>query len=87
MADNLFDYMDGYGTNYKKIFVILESLRNKSDWYNLQSAYGVRKLSSGAGNIFVSDFNGNLKDALKDELNDSEYKKAQTILSAKGITF
>ena len=87
LSDNLFEYMDGYGTNYSSIFDILGRMRNQTDWDGLKRAYGSRKLSSGAGNIFAADFTGDLNGALKSELNSSEYKKAQSILSSKGIRF
>jgi hypothetical protein len=62
-------------------------MKSQADWVALQKAYGNRKISSGRGNVFVSDFTGNLKGALKSELNSSEYRKAQAILSGNGITF
>jgi len=87
LANTLYGYMNGYGTNYKKIFEILGMLSNQSDWNKLQNAYGTRTLSSGFGNIFVDDYTGSLKGALYDELSSSEYKTAIKILKDKGITF
>jgi len=87
LANTLYGYMNGYGTNYKKIFELLGMLSNQSDWNRLQNAYGTRTLSSGFGNIFVDDYTGSLKGALYDELSSSEYKTAIKILTDKGITF
>jgi len=87
LADNLFSYMDGYGTNNKSIYAILNSLSNQNDWDMLQKAYGRRTISSGLGNVFVDDFTGDLKSSLEDELSKSEYTKAKKALTDKGIKF
>lgn len=86
MADELFNAMNGYGTTENKIYEILGRLKKKPDWNALVSAYGTRKLSSGAGNVFVSDFNGNLPDSFKSELSSSEMKAVNQILSKIGVS-
>ena len=86
MADEMFDAMNGYGTNETKINDNLNRLKNKADWNSLVSAYGVRKLSSGRGNVFASDFTGNLPNALISELSSSELKTANNILNKIGVS-
>jgi len=86
MADELFNAMNGYGTDEAKIYAILNRLQKKPDWSALVSAYGTRKISSGTGNVFVSDFNGNLPDSFKSELSSSEIKAVNQILSKIGVT-
>ena len=86
MADELFESMNGYGTSESKIYNILNRLQKNTDWNTLVTAYGTRKLSSGAGNIFVKDFNGNLPDSLRNELDNSEIKAVNQILSKIGVS-
>ncbi len=87
MADELFDAFDGYGTKNSVVMGVMERLTKQSDWVSLQNAYGSRKVSSGTGNIFVSDFTGNLKSTLNNELSTNELKKVTSILSSNGIRF
>lgn len=86
MADEIFEAMNGYGTNEAKINAVLERLQKKSHWDSLVSAYGIRKLSSGRGNVFVSDFTGNLPNSLINELDSSELKTVNNILSKIGVS-
>ena len=73
-------------TSESKIYNILNRLQKNTDWNTLVTAYGTRKLSSGAGNIFVKDFNGNLPDSLRNELDNSEIKAVNQILSKIGVS-
>jgi hypothetical protein len=86
LSDDLFNAMNGYGTNESKIYEVLRLLNNKSQWDSLVNTYGVRKLSSGRGNVFNSDFNGNLPNSLKNELDSGELKTANSILSKIGVS-
>lgn len=86
MASDLFNAMNGYGTNEALITETLKLLRNQNDWNKLNSAFGNKKISSGRGNIFQSDFNGNLVGALKNELSSSDINDINSILSSKGIS-
>ena len=86
LSDDLFNAMNGYGTDESKIYEVLRLLKNKSQWDSLVNTYGVRKLSSGRGNVFNSDFNGNLPNSLKNELDSSELKTANSILSQIGVS-
>lgn len=86
LADDLFNAMNGYGTDESKIYEVLSILKNKSQWNTLVNTYGVRKLSSGRGNVFQSDFNGNLSNSLKNELSSSELQAANNILNKIGVS-
>jgi len=86
MADALFEAMDGYGTGNSTIETELKKLKSRSDWDALVIAYGTRTVSSGIGNIFVSDFTGTLPEALNDELDSSELADVNTILNKIGVT-
>jgi len=85
LANRLFDAFDGYGTDEDEIKVVFESLNSNADYDALKSAYGVREVSSGRGNIFVSNFEGDLPATLRDELDSSELAEVNQILSNKGI--
>lgn len=86
MADAIFDAMDGYGTNSNNINAVLFSLNTDADFDTLYNAYGVRTVSSGAGNIFVDDFTGNMVQCIKDDCDSSEIRDFNKILAQKGLT-
>jgi hypothetical protein len=86
MADSIFDAMDGYGTGNNTIENELKKLKSKADWNALVSAFGTRKISSGTGNIFQSDFTGNLTECLNDELDSDELEDANEILNKIGVS-
>jgi len=85
LANRLFDAFDGYGTDEDEIKVVFESLRSNADYDALKSAYGVREVSSGRFNIFVSNFEGDLPATLRDELDSDELAEINQILANKGI--
>lgn len=86
IADNIFDAMDGYGTDEPTIESELKKLRTKADWNALVSAYGTRTISSGRGNIFQPNFTGDLTQCLKNELDAEEETSVNNILSKLGVT-
>lgn len=86
MADSIFDAMDGYGTGNNTIEKELKKLKSKADWNALVSAFGTRTISSGTGNIFQSDFTGNLTECLNDELDSDELEDANEILNKIGVS-
>ena len=86
MANSIFDAMDGYGTGNTTIEKELKKLKSKADWDALVSAFGTRKISSGTGNIFQSDFTGNLTECLNDELDSDELEDANEILNKIGVS-
>ena len=85
LANQLFDAFDGYGTDEDEVKVVFQSLNSNADYDALKSAYGVREVSSGRGNIFVKNFEGDLAATLRNELDSSELAEVNQILSNKGI--
>jgi hypothetical protein len=85
MATKLFDAMDGYGTDFDMIKVVFNQLSNQSDFDSVFRAFGIRTISSGKGNVFVTDFKGNLSGALYNELSSGEINELNSILRNKGI--
>ena len=81
MADQLFNAMDGLGTDDTVIYDVLNRLNNIDDWNYLVKMYGTRSNTS-----WVSSFSGILTTWLRDELDDSEVKKVNNILSKMGVT-
>jgi len=86
MADTIFEAMDGYGTNFTDIKAEVSRLRSRSEWNSLVSAYGIRTVDSGAGNIFVGNFTGDLAECLKDELRSSQIAELNTIIGKFGVS-
>jgi hypothetical protein len=68
IADDIFNAMDGYGTNEDSILADFKKLKTNNDFDNLVNAFGTRTVSSGTGNIFMSDFTGELSACLREEL-------------------
>jgi hypothetical protein len=85
MADDLFNAFNGWGTRNTVVFSTLLMLNNQADFDKLVEVYGVRKVSSGSGNIFANDFNGGLVETIKDEMSSSEIQKINDQFVAKGI--
>ena len=86
MANRLQDAMDGYGTDEKAIFNELSKLKSKADWDALVNAYGIRELSSGNFNVFVSNFKGGLIQSLQNELGEKDIQKVNQILNPIGVS-
>jgi len=61
-------------------------LKNNNDFDEVVKAYGVREVSSGFGNIFVPNYNGNLIGAIKNEMKSSQIQKINDILKGNGIS-
>jgi hypothetical protein len=85
LANKIFTAMDGYGTNEDEVMSVMKQLRNQSDFDKLKKAFGNRTISSGRGNIFVSDFRGELVGAIYDELDAESITEINNILKTKGI--
>lgn len=86
LAKKIFDACDGYGTNEDRIVDVFKQLRNNADFDALTDAYGVREVSSGTGNIFQSNFKGDLSSTLRNELSSSWIDDINDELSSKGIS-
>ncbi|MBW6482822.1 MAG: hypothetical protein K0B10_07155 [Vicingaceae bacterium] len=76
MADKLFTAMKGLGTDNDAVLQVISSLKTKSDWLSLVSAFGVRE--SG---FWPNVFTGNLINWLSDELGGSARNQVNYSLS------
>lgn len=85
MADSIYEALDGYGSSFQPIMDEFAKLNNNSDFDALYNAYGTRTVSSGRGNVFVSDYTGDLSGAIKEDLSKTEIGKLNSVLSNKGI--
>ena len=85
MADSIYDALDGYGSSFQPIVNEFSKLNNNYDFDSLYKAYGTRTVSSGRGNVFVSDYTGDMLGALKEDLTATEIAKLNTLLSIKNI--
>lgn len=86
LANQIFEACDGYGTDEVEIALVFNKLKNNADFDALYDAYGVREVSSGRGNIFQSNFVGDLSATLRDELSSYYIDNINKSLSSKGIT-
>jgi hypothetical protein len=86
VANDIFDSMDGYGTDWDTIVSSFNKVKTDADFDALVVAFGTKTVNSGTGNIFVSNFTGDLIACLNDELDSSELEEINTILQKKGIT-
>jgi len=86
IANEIFEAMDGYGTDNATIISALNKVKSDADFDALVSAFGIRTVNSGTGNIFVSDFTGDLSSCLRDELNTSELAEINALLQKNGVT-
>ena len=85
MATDLFEAMDGYGTDYNTIFSNFQKIKTDADFDNLVTAFGTRTINSGTGNIFVDDFKGDLSACLVDELDSTELAQINEILAKNAV--
>lgn len=85
IADKIFIAMDGYGTNTDTIINQFSLLKNNDDVMSLIAAYGIKDISSGKYNP-IPDFNGNLPEALANELSQTQISELNSILVKSGIT-
>lgn len=86
MAQSLFIAMDGYTTDEWGIVAIFNKLRNNADFASLQSAYGVREISSGKFNP-APNYKGTLTGALASELSQYWRDKINKILQGRSIKY
>lgn len=85
MADTIYEALDGYGSSFDPIMSQFSKLQNNSDLDALYDAYGTRTVSSGRGNIFVSDYTGDMFGALRADLSKTELSKINSYLLSKNI--
>lgn len=86
MANQLFSYANGYGTDVQGIYKVFSAVNNDVDVVNLIKAYGVKEISTGAFNP-APNLKGTLSQMLADELSPPEIKALNDLLSRKGIKY
>ncbi|MCK9256321.1 MAG: hypothetical protein M0P36_11115 [Bacteroidales bacterium] len=86
MAENLFEAMNGIGTDEDSIYTTLSKLKSQADWFKLIDVYGVREHSQSSYMGFWS-FTGNLIESLNNELSSSEKARVSSILASIGVVF
>lgn len=86
VAQDLFDAMDGYGTNEGSIVTSFSKIRSDADFDAVWNAFGTRTISSGTGNIFQGDFTGDLGQCLLDELSTGYIDQINISLANKGVS-
>lgn len=86
MADLLFDAFDGYGTKNTQVLDQFKKLKTNDDFDKLFTAYGVRTINCGTLNPFCTDFVGDLRGAIRDEMPNSKIAEINQVLTQKGIT-
>lgn len=80
MADKLEQAMKGLGTDNDAVLQVLASLKTKSDWLSLVSAFGIRESGVWPGN-----FSGNLIEWLSDELGGGARQRVNFVLQKFGV--
>jgi len=89
IANDLFEAMDNYGTDWDSstgVTSSFEKIKTNNDFDNLVSAFGTRTLNCGTANPFCSDFTGNLKECLRDELDEDEIAEVNDILRRNRVS-
>lgn len=86
IANQIFEAMENYGTDWNTIVSSINKVKSDADFDALVSAFGTRTVNCGSFNPFCSDFTGDLADCLKDELDSSELEEVNAILQKNGVT-
>jgi len=84
MANKIFTAMDGYQTDEETILREFKKVKTSGDFVGLQTAYGIREISSGAYNP-SPNFKGTLTAGLTDEMSDYWINKINADLKRKRI--
>jgi hypothetical protein len=70
-ADQLFNAMDGAGTDEDAVVSVVLKMKNADDWNMLVKSYGTRTLQA----FWITTHEGTLLSALRSELGASDIKK------------
>jgi hypothetical protein len=81
-ADQLFNAMDGAGTDEDAIIAVIVQLRTLDDWNMLVKAYGTRELKT----FWISTHKGTLPSALRSELGATHIEKINSHLVTFGVS-
>jgi hypothetical protein len=85
LANQLQEAFDGYGTDMEIVENAFSSIKNNADLIALMDTYGIRTYSSGRLSS-EPDFKGTLSGAIANELDASNIKDVNKILSKNGVT-
>lgn len=85
-ANQLFTFMDGYGTNETGILGVFGKAKNDGDVLGIIKAYGIRELSSGRLNP-EPNLKATLGEALASELSTTWLSNLNKTLELKAIKF
>jgi len=86
IANQIEKALQGYGTDTSSIYRAFTYVKNDLDMVNLTKVYGIRKISSGKGNL-APDFEGTLASALTEEMSSKEIQALNKNLASKGISY
>jgi len=85
-ASGLFSAMDGNATDEDAIYSVFTKVKNEADVLAIIKAFGTKSLRLEYLWAFES-YKGDLAGCLREELDDSEMSKLNSILTKKGIKF
>ena len=83
MANNLFDAMDGFGTDTETIYTVFKKLQNDIDFIKLDAAFGVRTATDNLFGLMEAE---DLSGWIKDDLSQTEITKLNNQLRNQGIS-
>ncbi len=86
IANQIFTAVNGYQSDEASIYRAFANVKNDLDVVNLIKAFGIREISTGAGNP-SPNLKGTLSQVLTDELNSDEIKALNDMLARKGIKY
>lgn len=84
-ANQLFQAMDGYGTNEESIISIFNKVKNDADVLGIIKSYGIKDLSSGKFNP-EPNLKGTLREHLSAELSQYWMDALNKVMTNKKIT-
>lgn len=85
-ANSIFSAINGYGTDVQGVYRAFANINTDVDLVNLIKAFGVREISTGAGNP-APNLKGTLSQVLTDELSSAEINALNNMLARKGIKY
>lgn len=86
IANQIQQAVSGYGSDESAVYRAFANVNTDLDVVNLIKAFGVREISSGAGNP-APNLKGTLSMVLTDELSAAEIKALNDLLARKGIKY
>lgn len=81
-ANEIFNALNGFGTDEQTLFDIMSQLETQADYDKLTESYGKKTGKSG-----IKAFTGDLKQWIKEEFDKDELRQITDILTSKNIAF